>query len=143
MSFGSAYFSRNPRFSNHICTLNAVMDAHSPTRCAAFTSDSTLVTKSALHRKHALPPPLILGSIAEEATGSEYYLDLGAESPMPGTPNLVNDQAFVEQWAAAGIAVPKAPTRRLSLRSLSSMNRERERSKTSKKDTVDRDCGIW
>ncbi|PPR00546.1 hypothetical protein CVT26_009878 [Gymnopilus dilepis] len=83
------------------------------------------------------------GSIAEEATGSEYYMDLGAESPMPGTPNpLLKDKAFVEQWAAAGIAVPRVPARRSSWRSLSSIDKERERLKTSKKDTVDRDCGI-
>ena len=91
-----------------------------------------------------MPRPLILGSIAEEATGSEYYMDLGAESPMPGTPNpLLKDKAFVEQWAAAGIAVPRVPARRSSWRSLSSIDKERERLKTSKKDTVDRDCGIW
>ncbi|KDR83217.1 hypothetical protein GALMADRAFT_239059 [Galerina marginata CBS 339.88] len=82
------------------------------------------------------------GSIEEESTGSEYYLNLGAESTGACTPNLVENSAFVEEWAAAGIAVPRGPTRRPSWRSLSSMGKDRERSNNSKKDAVDRDCGI-
>ncbi|KAF8888486.1 hypothetical protein CPB84DRAFT_1466933 [Gymnopilus junonius] len=70
-------------------------------------------------------------------------MDLGTESPMPGTPHLVKDQAFVQQWAAVGIAVPRVPARRASWRSLSSLDRERERAKVVRRDVdVDRDCGI-
>ncbi|KAF8965892.1 hypothetical protein BDZ97DRAFT_1917903 [Flammula alnicola] len=95
-------------------------------------------------RKRKIPPPLDLGSIEEEEGSSEYdcgYLDLGAETPSASSPNLVENAAFVEQWAAAGIAVPRVPARRPSWRA-SSSGKDRGRSTGLKKDAVDRDCGI-
>ena len=97
-----------------------------------------LVLNTTATRKRTFPPPIYLGSIDEESSASEYYLDLGAESPSASTPNLLENKAFVEQWAAAGVAVPRALPRRPSWRSLSSSTSTRP-----KKDTVDRDCGIW
>jgi hypothetical protein len=89
-------------------------------------------------RKCTIPRPIYLGSIEEEDGASEYYLDLGAESPSASTSNLLESKAFVEQWAAAGIAVPTVPAPRPSWRSSSSSTSSR-----LKKEAVDRDCGIW
>ncbi|KAF4617782.1 hypothetical protein D9613_006302 [Agrocybe pediades] len=93
-------------------------------------------------RQRRIPPPLRLGSISEEDSSSEYYMNLGAETPVSSTPNLVGNSAFVKQWAEAGVAVPRVPARRTSLRALSAKAKERERSSSSRKDWVDRDCGI-
>lgn len=100
-------------------------------------------SKTTATRKRPIPPPLRLGSISEEDSSSEYYLNLGAETPGSSTPNLVGNAAFVKQWAEAGVAVPRGPVRRTSLRALSTKAKERERSSSSKKDSMDRDCGIW
>ncbi|CAA7270685.1 unnamed protein product [Cyclocybe aegerita] len=76
----------------------------------------------------------------EESGESEYdcgYLDLGAETPASeSTTNLLDNAAFVEQWAAAGVAVPKVPTRRRSWQS------QPGKRSTGLKESVDRDCGI-
>lgn len=97
-----------------------------------------LVPNTTATRKRTIPPPIYLGSIEEESSASEYYLDLGAESPSASTPNLLENKAYVEQWAAAGLAVPRVPRRPPSWRSLSTSTSSR-----LKKDAVDRDCGIW
>ncbi|KAF8182339.1 hypothetical protein BJ912DRAFT_978641 [Pholiota molesta] len=79
------------------------------------------------------------GSIEEERGASEYdcgILDLGAESPSASSPNLVENNAFMAQWAQAGIAVPRVPARRPSWRASSGKER------SLKKESVDRDCGI-
>jgi hypothetical protein len=90
------------------------------------------------------PPPLRLGIIEEEASSSEYEfgsLNLGAESPRSNhsTTSLLDNSAYVRQWAEAGIAVPRVPARK-SLRS-PSFSRDRRRPSSMKDD--DRDCGIW
>ncbi|KAF8157826.1 hypothetical protein B0H34DRAFT_797275 [Crassisporium funariophilum] len=98
-------------------------------------------------RKRTLPRPprLNLGSIEEERGLSEYdcgYLDLGTESPASAsTPNLAENAAVIEQWAAGGTAASRVPARRKSFRS-SSFNKDRDRPAGLKKDAVDRDCGI-
>ncbi|KAF9474287.1 hypothetical protein BDN70DRAFT_815964 [Pholiota conissans] len=97
-----------------------------------------------MHRNHALrkrvtlPPRPNLGSIEEEPGASEYgcVLDLGAETPSASSPNLVDNNAFVAQWAQAGIAVPHVPARRPSWKASSGKER------SLKKESVDRDCGI-
>jgi len=63
-----------------------------------------------------------LGSIEEESSASEYYLDLGAESPSASTHNLLETKAFVEQCAATGAVLPKAPLRRPSWRTSVALN---------------------
>jgi len=90
------------------------------------------------------PPPLRLGIIEEEASSSEYEfgsLNLGAESPRSNhsTASLLDNSAYVRQWAEAGIAVPRVSARK-SLRS-SSCSRDRHRPSSMRDD--DRDCGIW
>jgi hypothetical protein len=111
--------------------------------CQIFPSAQPLPPS---HRNHVLrkrvtiPPPLNLGSIEEERGASEYdcgILDLGAESPSASTPNFVENNAYVAQWAQAGIAVPRVPARRPSWRASSGKER------SLKKESVDRDCGIW
>jgi len=90
------------------------------------------------------PPPLRLGIIEEEGSSSEHEfgsLNLGAESPRSNhsTTSLLDNSAYVRQWAEAGIAVPRVPARK-SLRS-SSSSRDRRRPSSVRDD--DRDCGIW
>ncbi|KAF5317831.1 hypothetical protein D9619_012633 [Psilocybe cf. subviscida] len=90
------------------------------------------------HRKPFVKSPsLDLGSIDEDSEYDSGHLNLGAESPSPGTPGLFQDSAYVQQWAAAGRVPSRIPSRRPSSRML------RDRVTLNKnKDSVDRDCGI-
>ena len=106
--------------------------------CQRFpTSPTTYAHISARKR----PPSLVLGSIEEES--SEYdcgILDLGAETPSSAhSPTLDEHNAFVSEWAQTGLVAPRATIRRLPSRT--SLARDRER--TLRKESVDRDCGIW
>ncbi|KAF9525862.1 hypothetical protein CPB83DRAFT_896615 [Crepidotus variabilis] len=88
------------------------------------------------------PAPLRLRSIDEESGMSEYdvgVLNLGTESPRSNsTTSLVQNTAFVKQWAEAGIEVPKVPARQSLWRSASFGKGPRG----LKKELDDRDCGI-
>jgi len=101
-----------------------------------------LVTLPRIRRRRTTPPPpLSLGSIDEEMD-YEGHLNLGAESPGPDSvASFLQNKAFVEQWAAAGVSTPKLPSRRPSWLSLSSYRKDRPTG--SKKEIDDRDCGIW
>ena len=93
--------------------------------------------------KRSRPPTLLLRSIDEEATSSEYDvegLDLGAESPRSNnsTTNLLEHAAYVKQWAETGLSVPRVLERTSSW---SSFGKRRHRPDSAKED--DRDCGIW
>jgi len=93
--------------------------------------------------KCSRPPPLLLRSIDEEITPSEYDvggLDLGAESPQSNnsTTNLLEHVAYVKQWAETGLSVPRVLERTPSW---SSFGKRRHRPDSAKED--DRDCGIW
>ncbi|PPQ82011.1 hypothetical protein CVT25_014663 [Psilocybe cyanescens] len=95
-------------------------------------------------RKRTIPPPLtLLESIDEDSVSeaSEYYLNLGAETPCSTPPNLFETTEFVERWAAAGIAVPKL-VRRPSYRTVISAGGKDHQRSSIFKDEVDRDCGI-
>ena len=101
--------------------------------CAPYPRSSARIKRPQL-------APLVLRSIDEEATPSEYDvggLDLGAESPRStsSTTNLLENSAYVRQWAEA-----RAPYWNPLQRS-PSFPKERRRSSSQKDD--DRDCGIW
>jgi hypothetical protein len=112
---------------------------HSPTSPRLSVSSTWNLPGRHLPRaKRPRPSPLVLWSIDEEATPSEYDvggLDLGAESPRStsSTTNLLENNAYVRQWAEG-----RAP-RRNSLPRTTSFSKDRQRSQRDD----DRDCGIW
>lgn len=86
-------------------------------------------------------PPLQLDSIEEHPEYDLDDLNLGAESPGSVLHVLADESAVDDQWAKSGIAVhTSVPTRDRTWRSSSFSKKSR---RTLKKESVDRDCGIW
>jgi len=108
-----------------------------PTNCGLGMAAARRRTKC------SRPPPLLLRSIDEEITASEYDvggLDLGTESPRSNnsTTNLLEHAAYVKQWTETSLPVPRVLERTSSW---SSFGKRRHRPDSAKDD--DRDCGIW
>lgn len=122
-----------------ICAMSTYLPPSA--NCQRFPTSPTTYAHQPPISARKRPCPLLLGSIEEES--SEYdcgILDLGAETPSSAhSPTFDEQNAFVSQWAQAGVAAPRAPLRRQPSRA--SLARERER--TLKREAVDRDCGIW
>ena len=116
------------------------MSAYLPpsANCQRFPTSPTTYAHPISARKR--PCPLVLGSIDEDSEYDCGILDLGAETPyIAHSPTLDEHNAFVSQWAQAGVTAPRAPLRR----QLSRTSLARDRERTLKRDSVDRDCGIW